>query len=69
MLEHRFQQVVAPPWVSGGVSEAMWMRHSQPSPSAQGWKKESRVTMKEFRSEKVVLQEIGRVELNCFAGT
>lgn len=69
MLEHWFQQVVAPPWVSGGVSEAMLMRHSQPSPSAQGWKKESRVTMKGFRSDKVVPQEIGRAGLSRFTGT
>lgn len=69
MLEHCFQQVVAPSWVSGGVSEALWMRRSQPSLGTQGWKKESGVTMKDFRSDKFVLQEIGRAGLSRLAST
>lgn len=69
MLEHWFQQVMESSWVSGGASEAMWMRRSQPSLSALGRKKELRVTMKESRSDKVVPQEIGRVGLSRFAGT
>lgn len=64
MLEHCLQQVVAPSWVSGGVSEAIWMRHYQPSLIPQSSKNELRVTMKKFRSDKFVQQEIERVRLS-----